>query len=391
MRLAGTDQDREVLRHLPLLHRLDADPLERLGEPRHLGRAVQFPTMRQAASPGKDRGDRIGGGGLALLVLAVVPRHRAVGRLRLHGLPVGRHQHAGHQAKRAEALRHDVALHVAVVVLAGPDVAPLPLQRAGHHVVDQAVLVGDPLGIKLRLELGVEDLLEDVFEAAVVDLEDRVLRGEIHGIAPSQAVAKTRPGEVADGVVEVVHRHRDARRRKLEDLHLHRLPAVGRREGERERTLARDLQVGRPVLVAKRMAAHHDRLRPAGDESGNVLDDDRLAKDHAAKDVADRAIGALPHALEVELLDPGLIGRDRGTLHSHAAFPNGVGRVDRHLVGGGVAVFDREVVGADVEVEVGQDQLVLDVLPDDPRHLVAVEIDDRALDLDLSCHHRAPA
>ena len=134
------------------------------------------------------------------------------------------------------------------------------------------------------------------------------------------------------------------------------------------------------------MPADDDRLRPAGHEPRNVLDDDRLAEDHAAEDVANRAVGALPHLLEPELLHPGLVGRDRGALHAHAELLDRVGSVDGHLVGRGVAVLDREVVIADVEIEVGQDQLVLDELPDDPRHLVAVEIDDRALDLDRACH-----
>ncbi|MND57083.1 hypothetical protein D3C80_482050 [compost metagenome] len=60
-----------------------------------------------------------------------------------------------------------------------------------------------------------------------------------------------------------------------------------------------------------------------------------------------------------------------------------VGGVDRHLVVGGVAVLDREIVIFDVEIEIGQDQLILDQLPDDAGHLVAVEIDDRVGYLDL--------
>jgi CheY-like chemotaxis protein len=40
------------------------------------------------------------------------------------------------------------------------------------------------------------------------------------------------------------------------------------------------------------------------------------------------------------------------------------------------AVLDPEVVVLQLDVEVGEDQLVLDELPDDPGHLVAVELDD---------------
>ena len=48
-------------------------------------------------------------------------------------------------------------------------------------------------------------------------------------------------------------------------------------------------------------------------------------------------------------------------------------RVHGHLVIGGVAVLDGQVVVLQVDIQVGQDQLVLDELPDDPGHLVAVE------------------
>ena len=55
------------------------------------------------------------------------------------------------------------------------DIAARPFHRGSDHVVDQPVLVADALGLELVGELGVEGLLEDVFEPAVVDLEDRVL------------------------------------------------------------------------------------------------------------------------------------------------------------------------------------------------------------------------
>jgi hypothetical protein len=62
---------------------------------------------------------------------------------------------------------------------------------------------------------------------------------------------------------------------------------------------------------------------------------------------------------------------------------DGVGGIDRHLVVGRVALLDGQVVVVELDVEVRQDQLVLDELPDDPRHLVAVELDDRVLHRDL--------
>jgi hypothetical protein len=44
---------------------------------------------------------------------------------------------------------------------------------------------------------------------------------------------------------------------------------------------------------------------------------------------------------------------------------------------------DSEVEIFEVDVEIGMNELVLDHLPDDPRHLVAVHFDDRVFDLDF--------
>src|SRR5206468_3060984 len=116
----------------------------------------------------------------------------------------------------------------------------------------------------------------------------------------------------------------------------------------------------------------------------HVGHDDRLAEDDPAEDVADRPVRGAPHLLEAELLDPGLVRRDGGALDADAVLLDRVGGVDGDLVVGLVALLDAQVVVLEVDVEVREDQLVLDELPDDPGHLVAVELDDGALDLDLA-------
>ena len=93
--------------------------------------------------------------------------------------------------------------------------------------------------------------------------------------------------------------------------------------------------------------------------------------------------GRLPHFLEVEFLHAGFVRRDGRAFDADAVLLDGIGGIDGHLVVGGVAVFDRKVIIVDVEVEIGEDQLVLDELPDDAGHLVAVEIGDRVCYLDL--------
>ena len=61
--------------------------------------------------------------------------------------------------------------------------------------------------------------------------------------------------------------------------------------------------------------------------------------------------------------DADLLGRLRG--------------IDGDLVAGLVAFADAEVEIHQVDIEIRMDQLVLDELPDDPGHLVAVHLDDR--------------
>src|SRR3954453_1906826 len=53
------------------------------------------------------------------------------------------------------------------------------------------------------------------------------------------------------------------------------------------------------------------------------------------------------------------------------------------LVVGGVAILHAEVEIEEVDVEIGQDQPLADPLPDDAGHLVAVELDEGVLHLDL--------
>ncbi len=152
---------------------------------------------------------------------------------------------------------------------------------------------------------------------------------------------------------------------------------------DRQRALAWEAEVGGPILVAVSVTADDDGLRPTGHQAGHVAADDGLAEDDAAEDVADGAVGALPHLLQIELFDARLVRRDGRALDADAVLLDGVGRVDGDLVARRVAVFDRKVVVFEVHIQIRMDQLVLDQLPDDAGHLVAVELDDGSGHLDL--------
>jgi hypothetical protein len=229
-------------------------------------------------------------------VLAVVARDGAVRGLGLDGLAFGVINTEVIRPSEPKPCATDVRLHVAVVVLAGPDEAARPLQRRGHEVVDQPVLVDDALGLELVGELGVEDLLEQVLEAAVVGLEDRVLGRKIDRPAKVQAVVEdARANSRIDSSRLYIPMATPAPR-GLEHLALDGLPV-----SPTNRIVSVPLP-GKWKSVARYWSPKAWRPTTMGcvqpGRGGDVPGDDRLAEDHAAQDVADRPVRGLPHLLE---------------------------------------------------------------------------------------------
>src|SRR6185503_8698661 len=149
------------------------------------------------------------------------------------------------------------------------------------------------------------------------------------------------------------------------------------------------LKVGGPILIAIGVTADDDRLGPTWHEPRDVSTDDRLTENHAPQDVADGTVGRFPHLFEAEFLHALLVGRDRCAFHSDAMLLDGMSGLDSNLVLGPVAVLDRKIVVEKIDVQIGVDKLLLDQGPNNPRHLVAVELDNGILNLDF-CHVSLP-
>ena len=204
-----------------------------------------------------------------------------------------------------------------------------------------------------------------------------------------EAIAEACAREPADGFRHVVLHLGDSGTWIVEHHMFNGFAAVVRREGDGQPTGTIDFEIGRLVLVAEGVAGDDDRLRPSGDETRDVRDDNRLAEDGAAENIADGAVRGLPHFLEAEFLDPGFVRGDGGALHAHVFSLDGVGGIDGHLVIGGVPVLDAQIVVFQVDVEIGENQTILDILPDHAGHFVSVELDDLAFDLNLG--HELPS
>jgi hypothetical protein len=263
--------------------------------------------------------------------------------------------------------------------------AALRLDHLRNHVVDKTVLVPQALGLKLFPVSRFVDFLENIFEVAVVLLQDRVLGRHVHGKLQTQRVLERSVRETLDALGGVVLSLRDAAFGslvELEDLDGFGLAAFGREDHFELAGALNDLVFG-AVLVAESVAADDYGLFPAGDEAGDFRDDDGFSEDGAAEVVPDGAVGGQPHLLELKLFDALLVGGDGGALDADAVLLDRLGGVERDLVVCLVAVGQAEVVVFEVDVQVGVDEFVFDVLPDDAGHLVAVQLDDGVLDLDF--------
>jgi hypothetical protein len=181
------------------------------------------------------------------------------------------------------------------------------------------------------------------------------------------------------------HRHASAVGEAVDLQRLHRT-AVGRLVGHGDLARARDLHFGGAVDVAIGVTPDNDRLRPVRHQARHVLANDRFAENRAVQNVAQRAVRAAIHALEAEFGDPRLIRRDRGTLYADTVLGDRIGRIDRHLVIGLIAIFDAEVIVFQIDVQIRKDQFFLDESPNNAGHLVPVQLYNRGLDLDF-CHH----
>ena len=269
--------------------------------------------------------------------------------------------------------------------LHGNEHAAVRLDHLRDHVVDETVLVPKALGLKLLPVGGLVDFLEDALEVSVVLLQDGVLGRHVHGQLEVERVLEGGMREARDALGGVVLCLRDAALvlvGELEDLDGFGLAALGC-EDHLELAGAFDHLVLGAVLVTESVTADDNGLLPAGHQARHLGDDDGFSEDGAAEVVPDGAVGRQPHLLELELLHALLIGSDGGALDTDAVLLNGLCGVQGDLVVCLIAVGQTKIVVFEVDVEVRVDELVLDVLPDDAGHLVAVKLDDGVLDLDL--------
>lgn len=136
------------------------------------------------------------------------------------------------------------------------------------------------------------------------------------------------------------------------------------------------------------MSANNNRLFPAGNQSWDVLDDNRFSEDSSVEDVSDGSIWTLPHGFQVEFFDSCFVRSDGCALDADFAFFDGFGSLDGDFVVSLISVLHAEIEVLDLEIEERKNKFISDGFPDDSGHLITVKFSYGVVYLDLSTLHK---
>ena len=128
------------------------------------------------------------------------------------------------------------------------------------------------------------------------------------------------------------------------------------------------------VNVAVSVTSDGDRLLPVLHCRMDARDSDRCAEYGAVEDRADSAVRALPHLVQLVLVHALVVRCDGSTLNGYAQAFCSLGCVLCYLVAGLVALNESQVVILCLEVNERKDKLILDHLPQNTGHLVAIHL-----------------
>ena len=284
------DANSEILSHVTCGDGLDNHALHSLAEVLKLCMFVKLCTVEKSTGPGEHGGNRVSGGLATLLVDTIMPSDSSVSSLGLNRA-IGSLEHRGHETKGAVALRYNIRLDITIVVLASPYESAAGLDAIGDHIIDETMLIPETCSLKLSSVVLLVDLLEDVLEATVVSLKNRVLGRQVAWVVSAESVLHACVSKSIDGLISVVHTHQDTGRWEVEHFEICGLRSILRLEGHCEFAGHFGAEIGRSVLITKRVSADDDGLGPAGDQSGDVRDNDRLSEDGATDDVPDGTVG----------------------------------------------------------------------------------------------------
>ena len=205
------------------------------------------------------------------------------------------------------------------------------------------MFIPDLLGFELSFVLCVVDFFKDIFESAIILLQDSVLSGEIQRIISLESEFEAAVSKSFNTLISVVHAETNSTVSfELVDFHLFFSSVISLKDDLKSSRFV-DCEISGFILVSEGVSANDDGLLPSWDQLRDIFDHDGFSEDSAVEDISDGSVGALPHLLEFEFLDSGIIGGDGGALDAYFALLDGFCGFNGDFVVGGVSVFHAEV------------------------------------------------
>ena len=235
----------------------------------------------------------------------------------------------------------------------------------------------------------VKDLLEQQFERLIVILRNGILCRKPHVLLHIQRIGKAAARKGQDRIVAVVHGLHNARTPEMINRLPRKLPAIFIRKHEFRFSRLLHPILDRAIQVAIGMARDRDRTFPAGNDRLDLRNQDRRTEHRAVKRSTDRRIGRTPKLAQAILLFSLQVWRNGRALGADLQPLDRIGGFDRHRIPRFFPIWEGKVIILRVKLHKGQDQFLLDHVPDNARHFIAVQLRDRILHLD-SFHRFTP-
>ena len=105
-----------------------------------------------------------------------------------------------------------------------------------------------------------------------------------------------------------------------------------------------ECEIGRPVLITKRMTTYYDWSCPAWHQPGHILAYDRLAKHCTTQDITDGSVRRTPHLLQIEFFDALIVGRNRCALYTDAKFLDRIRGINGDLIIGFITFLNAQII-----------------------------------------------
>ena len=133
--------------------------------------------------------------------------------------------------------------------------------------------------LEYLLVLFIVKFLENIFETAIVFLQNCVFGGEVERVVALESILEAALGKGVDALVCVIHCHSDSSFSLVVVYFSRLLFSTFTFESDGESARLVDGEISSFVLVSEGVSAYDYRLFPSRDQSGDVFDDNRFSED----------------------------------------------------------------------------------------------------------------